>query len=242
MSLGTFERDIRELEVAGQTIRNVGVGIGAVAAPLAIVASTVMVGYFFSNYKDEIEDWLDPNTGDANEKIDEKMTDPSGSDDGEPSPFGKYLATKAAEKDQREAAFLEGAGEGGVESSPAVWAQYKAAHPLVRVMSQDDGTTNSAVYQIAIRATAGRRYFAGSVPLIGAIATLVGVAMPGEYYMSPDDAEGYIADPLLDLLALRTIGGNSWRVMTITGAGDGEQIERDLNMPWVEGVGLTVPI
>jgi hypothetical protein len=236
MTLGTLERGLQEQLVTGQTIRNVGVGVGALLTPPALVGGVVLAGYYFSKnlegQVDALTDWLDPNTGDANQTIDEKMTSPAGSDEGEPSPFGKYLATKVAQKDTREADFLEGAGEGGIESSPKVWAQYKAAHPLVRTVSQDDGSTNSAVYQIAIRATAGRRYFAGSVPLVGALATLFGVAMPGEYYMSPDKAEGYIADPLLDLLAVRTIGGNSWRVMTLTGVGDGQRIEEELNMPW----------
>lgn len=236
MTLGTLERSLQEQKVAGQTVRDVGVGIGVLLTPVALVGSVVLTGYYFSKnldgQVDTLKDWLNPNIGDANEEIDEKMTDPESSDEGEPAPFGKYLATKAAQKDAREAAFLEGAGEGGIESSPKIWAQYKTTHPLVRVMSQDDGTTNSAVYQIAIRATAGRRYFAASVPISGLLATLFGVAMPGEYYLSPDKAEGYIADPLLDLLAVRTIGGNSWRVITLTGVGDGQRIEEELNMPW----------
>jgi len=234
MTLGTLERSLHEQLVAGETIRNVGVGVGAVLAPASIIGGVVLAGYYFSKnidgQIDNIKDWFNPNTGDANEEIDEKMTDPT--EEGEPSPFGKYLGTKVAQKDAREADFLVGAGEGGIESSPKAWAQYKAAHPLVRVMSQDDGTTNSAVYQIAIRATAGRRYWAQFAPIAGAVATLFGMAMPGTYYTAPEDAEGYIADPLLDLLAIRTIGGKSWRTQTRSGASTGEGIEIALNMPW----------
>jgi len=238
MTLGTLERGLQEQKVAGETVRNVGVGLGLVLIPAAIVGGVVLAGYYFSKnlegQVDALTDWLNPNTGDANEKIEGLMTAPA-EEEGEPSAFGKYLATKAAQKDARESAFLEGAGEGGIESSPKVWAQYKAAHPLVRVMSQDDGTTNSAVYQIAIRATAGRRYNAQFVPIAGQLAALVGMAMPGEYYTSATKAEGFIDDPLIDLLAVRTVL-TTYRRRTQLGAFAGNKIEVELNMPWAVAV------
>jgi hypothetical protein len=233
MTLGTLERGLQEQLVAGETVRNVGVGLGSLLTPPAIIGGVVLAGYYFSKnidgQIDNIKDWFNPNTGDANEEIEQKMTDPT--EEGEPSAFGKYLATKVAQKDARENAFLE-LLDGDIESDPVGWAAFKESNPLVRVMSQDDGTTNSAVYQIAIRATAGRRYWAQFAPIAGQVATLFGMAMPGTYYTAPENADGYIADPLLDLLAIRTIGGKSWRTQTRTGAATGQRIEEELNMPW----------
>lgn len=242
MTLGSWERNLEETRVTGEVIRNVGVGIGTALGPFSLVGAAILAGLFFKNpieeAKKEIEAFfaeggpLDPNTGDANDYINAQMTTPG--EPGEPSPYGKYISAKVGQFDAREAAFLEGAGEQGIENSPAVWAQFKEAHPIPAEVLHD-GPTNSATYQISIRATAGRRFASLLVPGIGALSYLWGSAMPGEYYDKPEDADGYIADPLLDLLAIRSIDQSSWRNSTRLGAFAGNQIEVDLGLPWTIG-------
>lgn len=234
-SLGTWERNLEETRVTGEVIRNVGVGIGSALGPFSLIGAAILAGLFFKNkiedlpdIKDKIQEIfspggpLDPNTGDADDYINEQMTAPGVP--GEPSAMGKYISGKVAQFDARKEAYTQTGGTGPVAAG---WEAYKEANPIpLEVVNQE------AIYQISIRATAGRRYAAQFVPLGGPVATWFGMLMPGEYYTDPKDAQGYIADPMLDLLAVRSINQASWRNSTRTGAFNGRQIEIALKLPW----------
>lgn len=229
-TLGTWERNLEETRVAGEVIRNVGVGFGSAVGPFSLIGAAILAGIFFKNpIEDAIEDAkkffakegpLDPNTGDADDYINEQMNLPGVP--GEPSAMGKYIAGKVAQFDARKEAFTKTGGTG--------WEAYKEANPIpLEVVNQE------AIYQISIRATAGRRFATLLIPFSGTLSYLWGMAMPGEYYDKPEDAQGYIADPMLDLLAVRSINQASWRNSTRKGAFAGRKIEIELKLPWAFG-------
>ena len=234
MTLGTWERDLEDRRVFASSVKDIGTGVGMiglgllpVALPLAAVLAVVFWKEDIEEQIQNVENWFNPNIGDADALIEEHLTAPT--EEGEPTPYGKYQATKMAAKDNREAEFMKEHGAVEGQADPQLWVDWKLSHPLPRSLGVDN-----AVYQVSIRATAARRFSAQFVPIAGQVATLFGMAMPGQYYTTATDAEGFIDDPLLDLLAVRSsvMTFENFRRRTREGAKVGEGIESELNMPW----------
>jgi hypothetical protein len=208
----------------------VGVGVGAVAIPIALVGAAALVGLLLAPNLDEMLDKVkalpeallgDPNDlgGEKAEKaISEGIT--AVDDDLGTSPFERYGQVKNWQKVQRTQGFVEIHGPGS-QDDPALaaeWAAWIVDNPIpVRLALNEGGAVGGgaamggAMYQVSIRITAARRRALEHGNLltnpIGQVADWMGQAAGGEdYYTKPEDASGYVADPLLDLLAIRMPG------------------------------------
>ena len=136
------------------------------------------------------------------------------------SPYERYKEVKTWQKVQRTQAFVDIHGPGS-QDDPALakeWAAWIVANPIPVMLALNEGggvgggaAMGGAMYQVSIRITAARRRALEHGNLltnpIGQVADWMGQAAGGsDYYTKPEDASGYVADPLLDLLAIRMPG------------------------------------
>ena len=230
LALSTWERERLETLGVAVGVGAVGVGIGAVAIPIALVAGGIVTALLLA---DNVEDMIekakalpgavlgDPNDlgGEKAEKaISEGIT--AVDDDLGASPFERYGQVKNWQKIQRTQGFVDIHGPGS-QDDPALaseWAAWIVENPIPIRLSLNEGgavgggaAMGGAMYQVSIRITAARRRALEKGNLLtnplGTVADWMGQAAGGEdYYTKPEDASGYLADPLLDLLAIRMPG------------------------------------
>lgn len=224
-----------------------------VALPLALVAGGVISALLLA---DDVEAMLnkvkalpeailgDPNDlgGERAEKsISEGLT--SVDDDLGASPFDRYQAVSFWRKTARSEAFqaIHGVGSQDDPNLAKEWSEWVAQNPIPVTLKLNEGggvgggaAMGGAMYQVSIRITAARRKALEKGNLLtnplGAVADWMGSAAGGsDYYTKPEDASGYISDPLLDLLAVRMPGDlTPWKgTTTLTGSEVGLAIEKE---------------
>ena len=215
IELGQKERDALELTstaiAAGSVLSGLGVaalGIGAVG----FVAVSLFGTAWYVNSR--LENPLSPNNAGGEAALTElgddinTVTDKLESSLGGLTIYEKYVQVGLWRKEMREAAFALS------ELAEKDRVQFYDDHPVPDVL-----TSELVAHQVGIRITAARRRVMaqGTAGAAGWLASAVGYGLEGQdYYLKPEDAEGYEADPLLDLAAYRTvIVKGSWGARTV---------------------------
>lgn len=235
----------------------VGVGVGAIAIPLALIGGGIISALLLADDVEAMIDKVkalpqailgDPNDlggEDAEADLSEGLT--AVDDELGETPFQAYTKVSVWRKSQRSEAFqnIHGVGSQDDPTLAKEWAQWVQDNPLPPLLQLNQGggvgggaAMGGCVYQVSIRITAARRAFSDKGNILtnplGEIASWMGQAAGGDsYYTKPEDASGYIADPLLDLLAVRfpTDYTTPWRssgTTTYQGAQIGLQIEDNM--------------
>lgn len=254
MSLGSWERERVEVIGSALSLGAVGLGIGAVALPIALLGGAVFAAILArDNIQEAINDFQDainPNDagGDEGRKtVKSELTRGRDELDGDSSE-ARYIQVCEWRKNERKRAFEE---EHSIKSPDSIddpkwatlWQEWTTKiRPLPPTLDLETGgapggvATGGTMYQTAIRATAARRSSnaqgnALTNPL-GSLADLMGDGISKlagtDYYLTPEKASGFISDPLLDLLAVRSISWTAWKTCgtsTYQGSIVGNEIE-----------------
>lgn len=227
------------MEVIGGAVSlaSLGLGIGAVAIPVALLGGAVLAALLareniLESFQD-FQDAINPNDagGDEGRKtVKEELTQARADLDGD-SAQGRYIQVCEWRKNERKRAFEI---EHSIESPDSIddpkwaklWLEWTTEiRPLPPTLDLETGgapggvAVGGTMYQTAIRATAARRSMnaqgnALTNPL-GSLADLMGDGLSklagSDYYLTPEKASGFISDPLLDLLAVRSISWTPWK-------------------------------
>ena len=234
LSLGGWERD--RLENMGMAVGGgvLAAGLGVLALPFAIVGAAGLAGLLFAKDLDEaldkVKDLADrmthPNRLGGEQAVKEITNELTSAEEGVSSAFAIYQSTSAWRKSQRMEAFNKFHNSSNAVDDPRLaseWTEWVRSNKLPLFLGLKTGGIPGAipevagvVYQTSIRVTAARRkqmQLLGLIPIAGApqlLATLFGAAMPGDYYTKAPDASGYIADPLLDWVAVESFPDEPW--------------------------------
>lgn len=239
-------------------IGSVGIGIGAVAIPLALIGGGVLAAILLADDVAKVIDKLqelpeailgDPNNlgGEKAEKTLKAGLDEVLDDTGE-TPYISYRNAATWRKTARSEAFqaIHGVGSQDDPELAQEWLKFAQENPLPPQLALESGVGvgggaagGGCVYQVSIRITAARRAISAKGNLLtnplGEVASWMGKAAGGsDYYTKPEDASGFVSDPLLDLLAVRfpsdfTTPWKSSGTSTWAGSKLGLEIEEAMN-------------
>jgi hypothetical protein len=247
-SLSTWERD--RIENLGVMVGGgaLAAGVGVLLLPLSIVGAAGLAGLLFSKdieeALDKVKDLADrmthPNRLGGTDAVIEITKELTSVEDGIAAPYSQYQSTSAWRKNQRVEAFNQFHNSPNASEDPQLskeWAQWIHDNKLPLMLGLKTGGLPGAipevagvVYQTSIRVTAARRKrmaWGGMIPVLGApavLATLFGSAMPGEYYTNARDAPGFIADPLLDWVAVESFQDEPWGAFATLSHGTGQTL------------------
>jgi len=216
IELGGKERELAETAIYAHAAGSVLTGVGTAALGIGVwgfLAAGILGSAWYIGSK--LENPLDPNNAGGKEAADLVVSNlnevpPKISVDDAPTRdglsvldmdgrtiHGQYVYTSIWRLELKEM-IIHLADEKG-EWTDAERDDFKAKYHAPQTLNIE-----RLGYQVQIRLTAARRRTAGYLSI--GIVQVIGYALEGEdYYTRPQDAAGYVYDPLLDLAAYRVL-------------------------------------